>query len=135
MRPLAVVVVLFVVLALLSPKEAVAGAPEKVPGAMKFDTVADGLLRYHKETDQAKRIRWLEKLAPTRDPRVAVALGEMMNGDQSFGRVSAAFLMFDHYVPHDGENKPNALVVVRQAYEWWSKNEHDLSRRASQTPR
>ncbi len=80
MRPLAVFL-LFPVLALLSRQEAVAAPPEQVSGAMKFDPVADGLRKYAKETGRAKRIRWLEKLARSGDPRVAVALGDLMWDD------------------------------------------------------
>jgi hypothetical protein len=48
--------------------QALAGPPEKWSGKIVFDEVADGLRKYRKETDTVKRIKWLEKLAPTRDP-------------------------------------------------------------------
>ena len=63
-------------LALLAPWPAAAGPPERVSGRMVFDEVAEGLRKYGKETDREKRIRWLRKLAPTGDVRVAVALGD-----------------------------------------------------------
>src|SRR4051794_8005929 len=78
--------VLLAALALLTPGTAPAGPPEGASGKMAFDSVAAGLRKYRKETDEAKRIRWLERLAPSKDPRVAVVLGEArMEGRSRLG--------------------------------------------------
>ena len=68
-------------LALSLPGKAVAGPPEGVSGKMVLlrDDITDGLRKYRKEKELGKRIVWLEKLAPTQDPREAIALGEAMN--------------------------------------------------------
>jgi len=68
-----------VLLLLFALGQAVAGPPEKSSAKMVLDEVADGLRKYRKEQDTEKRIRWLKKLAPTKDPRVAVALGDALD--------------------------------------------------------
>ena len=66
-------------LGLLVPgRPALAGPPEGVSGRIVLDEVWDGLRQYRAEKDPERRIRLLEKLAPSRDPRVAVVLGEAM---------------------------------------------------------
>jgi hypothetical protein len=67
---------LFAALDLLSPSRAVAGPTERVSGNMKLvsDEVAEGLRMYRMEKDPEKRLAWLQTLAATGDPRVALAL-------------------------------------------------------------
>src|SRR5690242_17479371 len=55
-----------------------AGPPDAPSGRLALDEVADGLRKYHKEKNRAKRLEWLRRLAPTGDPRVGVALGEAL---------------------------------------------------------
>jgi hypothetical protein len=125
MRPLAVVVLLFPVLALLSPKEAVAGPPEGMSGAMKLDKVEDGLRQYRKAKSPVVRLRWLEKLAPTRDPRVAVALGEALDNFENQPDVgNAAVRAILRY--YTDETSPNR---------WWRWNKADLRRQAQHLSR
>src|SRR5262249_35497269 len=87
-------------LAVLVPvPPAAAGPPEAMSGQMVFDQVADGLRKYRRETASGRRIRWLRKLAPTRDARVASALGDAW-GDADGGLGSAAQrLLAEHYCP------------------------------------
>ena len=73
----AAVLPLLTVLALTLPGEAIAGPPEGVSGKMVLDEVAEGLRRFRRDEDWIKRLRLLERLAPTQDPRVAVLLGEL----------------------------------------------------------
>jgi hypothetical protein len=68
-------------LVVVVPWPAVAGPPEGVSGRMVFDEVADGLRKCREEKDPEKRIRWLEKLATTGDPRVCVALWDFDYSD------------------------------------------------------
>jgi hypothetical protein len=56
-----------------------AGPPEGASGRMVLDEVADGLRRSSRATDDGKRIAYLERIAPTHDPRVAIFLGEMLS--------------------------------------------------------
>jgi hypothetical protein len=96
-------------LALLAPP-ATAGPPEGVSGRMVPDEVADGLMRHRLETDQAKRRRWLKRLALTTDPRVAIALAEAMSGPDYF----AASLFCKQYVPDASPLPGNAASRSRR---------------------
>jgi hypothetical protein len=125
--------VLLVALGLLSPGKAVAGPPEGAPGKMTFDAVADGLRRYHRERDMDKCIPLLQRLAPTKDPRVAVAMGEFCENERRAGLppginsclyIAAQDLLRLYYISTD-----------QSANEWWDRNKADLRRRAAQLPK
>ncbi len=73
-RAFAAALPLLATLAMLSPGKALAGPPQGVSGKMVLDEVSEGLRKYRRETDGKKRIKWLTKLAPSRDPRVKAAL-------------------------------------------------------------
>ncbi len=131
MPPPAVLVVLFLVYALLSPREAVAGPPEKVSGAMKFDSVTDGLKKYRKMTDLDKRQALLERLAATRDPRVDILLGELLSSDEEEEVFVASGVLLRHHFPQ----RPYSLDdYYRLPRDWWKGHEADLRRRARQLP-
>jgi hypothetical protein len=118
------------VLALLPPTQALAGPPEGVSKRTVYDDVADGLRKYRKENDRVKRILWLRKLAPTNDPRVAVALGEAMKEDSEVGFDASALIYENDYMqlfPVTDPSQHNPL-------DWWKENEADLRRRAKQLP-
>jgi hypothetical protein len=118
------------VLAALVAPIALAGPPEGTVGQMALDEVAEGLRKYRKETDPMRRLRLLERLAPTGDPRVAVALGEALSEPDPEFR--AAALVCRQYRP---DFKPALPAMVHlEAFEWWEKNEADLRRRAQQAP-
>ena len=122
-------------LALLAPWPAAAGPPERVSGRMVFDEVAEGLRKYGKETDREKRIRWLRKLAPTGDVRVAVALGDAWGDtDGGLGTI-AQNLLAEHYCPKGDEPKSHGAMTWGRVTDWWKKNEADLRRRAKELPR
>jgi hypothetical protein len=127
--------VLLAALALLSPA-AVAGPPEAAPGRMAFDAVARGLDRYRVEKDLEKRAKWLVKLAPTKDPRVAIALHEALENWSGKVQRTALDLILDYYCPPPGEIELWSVGVPWMKVEtWWKKNEADLRRRAAQLPR
>jgi hypothetical protein len=121
--------------------QAVAGPPEQVPGKMVFDVVADGLRKYRKETDEEKRIKWLRNLAPSGDPRVAIALGEAFAAWKP--PVGGTYL----YFPGEGHIAGMCLASYRFTStgpapasieglrRWWHDNEAALRRRAAQLPR
>ena len=122
---------LVVSLALLSPGNVVAGPPEKISGKLVFDEVADGLRKYRKAKEPVSRIRWLEKLAPTRDPRVALALveaSESMTGRRALW--PARGLLADYFV-RGTQFESGSLISVS---EWWIANKADLVRRAKELP-
>jgi hypothetical protein len=136
MRPLAVVL-LFLVLALLSPKEAVAGPPAGVSGRLKFVEVADGLRQYRKETDEGKRADWLKRLAPTRDPRVAVELWEVFAWERDKRTAAihqvARDCLADYFVAVD--KSLSAKERGQAVCSWWSKSAAGIRSRAKQLPR
>jgi hypothetical protein len=115
---------LVTVLAVVRPATGVAGPPEGVSGRMVFDGVADGLRKYRMETDEGKRIAWLEKPAPARDPRVALLIWEYPVDEITPSQfISLRRLLVRYYVP------------CGQALDgWWRANEADLRRRAKQLP-
>jgi hypothetical protein len=142
-KTFAAVLPLLTVLALTMPGKASAGPPEVVPGKMKLDEVAEGLKKYRWGTDTQKRIRWLQKLAPTHDPRVAVALWNAINSPQIDltynSSQTAAKLLALHFGGKDEEDLDLLMIIdgeepKKAAIEWWHENEADLRRRAKQLP-
>ncbi len=120
----------------LSPQPlTIAGPPEKASGKMVLDEVAEGLRRYRKESNLAKRVDWLEKFAPTRDPRVAIALNEAITGasgqlpESMWFRV--AYLLDDYYLRNTKFHSEKHINLAG----WWEANEADLRRRAKLLPR
>jgi hypothetical protein len=121
-------------LALLAPvPPAVAGPPVGVSGRMVLDEVAEGLRRYRQEKDPGNRAEWLKKLAPTHDPRVAIALGEALDDPGGCLGGPASWLLHDYY--DIGRIDPRAPGPDDAAWRWWAKNEADLRRRANELPR
>jgi len=127
-------------LALLSPGRAVAGPSEEVSGKMVFvDKVADGLRRYRQEEEWEKRTQWLETLAPTRDPRVGVVLGELVEKYRAVGWMNAKMdrdiRLFNQYYglkpPPAGKIRIDELDIAMCA---WKAREVELRRRATQLP-
>ena len=110
-----------------------AGPPPGPSGAMVLDELADGLRRYQREANPERRVRWLKRLAPTRDPRVGVALGQALTDDAPEVRSAAADLLLGHYAGVVTEPSP-ILDPEGFALRWWKKNEADLRRRAEQLP-
>ena len=123
-----------VLLVLAQPGKSVAGPPEKISGKLVFDEVADGLRKYRKEKDEKKRVKWLEKLAPTRDPRVAVAIGEGLDDSSSCICDSAFSMLWSHYA-YPGTREPwHQNEFEYWTRRWWKEHEADLRRRAKQLP-
>jgi hypothetical protein len=128
----ALVVVLLALPVSLAPKGRASG-PEAVSGSMVFDPITDDLLRYHEETGQRERLACLRRLARTRDPRVAILLGEQLHWSSGL-RVPAAELLLQHYarIPtEEGFHVANHMNVVES---WWAEHEADFRRRARQLP-
>jgi hypothetical protein len=120
-----------VVLALMPPERVFAGPPEGVSGKMVFDEVADGLRRYRREMDARRRSELLSRLAPSRDPRVAVVLGDAIAERSRLpGDTSAYELLYDWFLADEDDFSE----VIRSVRIWWAKNEGDLRRRAKQLP-
>jgi hypothetical protein len=132
-----------VLLTLSLPRNSVAGPPDPPSGAMKFDTVADGLRKYHKETDGQKRVNWLTRLAATHDIRVQVTLVDALRDPNTAVSVAAVCLLGSHYLgatdPRTGRTRDEQDSLYRKAllkYRHWveDENEPDLRRRAKELP-
>ncbi len=125
---------LVVSLALLSPGNVVAGPPEKIPGKLVFDEVADGLLRYRAEEDEQKRMKWLVRLAPTRDPRVAVVLGELVTAwkpNRNPEVMEEGELAFICLIKFEYDTSfSHSTNYYKSVLGWWKTNEVELRRRA-----
>jgi hypothetical protein len=118
----AVALPLLAALAVVTPSGA--GPPERTSGRMSFDAVAGEQRRYARETDDSKRIAWLEKLAPARDPRVALLIWEYPPDDIAPSQfIGLRRLPLRFFVP-PGERLDG----------WWRANEADPRRRALQLP-
>ena len=134
---------LFAALALLSPGRAADAPPEGVSVNMVFDDVGEGLWKYRKEKDPAKRLAWLGTLGATGDPRVALALVDAANNQNGDDLdCEAADILWWHYASPDAASRRG--IVNRQALKaprgssfraWWKKNEADVRRRAALLPR
>jgi hypothetical protein len=121
-------VALLAALALVPPGKADTG-PTGAAGTMVLDEVADGLRRYRRETDPQLRVRWLEKLAPTRDPRVAVALWEADCEDGAI-KATAVRLLGSCFV----EGTRFEHLQYYDVGGWWKANEAGIRRRVAQLP-
>jgi hypothetical protein len=125
-------------LALSLPVPALAGPPEWPSGKLVFvDEVADGLRKYRWEPDPEKRIKWLRRMAPTCDPRIALELGETwteVRGKQSSAvRDVALDCLADYYVHFRVRPLSQANLGLNVSL-WWYVSEADLRRRAKQLP-
>jgi hypothetical protein len=120
---------------LLLPAPVFAGPPEGVSGNMVLsDPVMDALRQYRRETNSSRRINWLIKWAPDKDPRVAVALGEASVSDDPDVSQQAMRLVCVYYELLDSEDT-GGLSIRGLFFRWWKKNEGDLRRRAKQLPK
>jgi hypothetical protein len=130
---------LLVTLSLLSPGRAVAGPPEAASGKTVLDEVADGLRKYRGEKDEAKRIALMVRLAATSDPRVALVLGEALDGAppaRNFANLEIpVILLAMHYVPKAAGADPLGGLSGNDVAKWWKANAADLRRRAAQLAR
>ncbi len=99
-----------------------AGPPERPSGRMTFDPVAAALRKFRAEKDDGKRVEWLMKLVPTRDPRVAVLALDYPVEDLSPSQyIGLRRLLNQCFVP------PGQAPAV-----WWRDNEPRLRRRAKE---
>jgi hypothetical protein len=125
--------VLLTALLLLSLAPALNAGPTAGPsGKMVFDGVADGLRKYRKEKDPAKRAALLKELAPKRDARVAVLLGDAMKNPDTSG-IAAGILFWRYQLPPSAHKRAEPNYV--EAAAWWHDHKADLRGRAAQLPR
>jgi hypothetical protein len=75
-----------------------ADEPSTETGLARFDAVGKQLRQYAQEKDIRRRVDWLLKLAPTRDPRVAVLLGESFSDPSREIQGAAEYAYFRHFL-------------------------------------
>ena len=135
---------LLAALALLSPEKALAGPTEGASGKMVFvDQVRDRLREYRKEKDPEKRLAWLQTLAATADPRVALALVDAANSHNGDDLdCEAADILWWYYASPDAaahRGLVNHDVIApppgKGFRPWWKAHEADIRRRARLLPR
>jgi hypothetical protein len=127
----------------LVPARAVAGPPERPSGRTVLDEVSEGLRKYRSEKDQGKRIDWLKKLAPSRDPRVAVELWQVFafaSEKRSVAIRQVAKECLARYYVTQGERQLADSGLPDAEWGpcvcgWWSKHGADMRRRAALLPR
>jgi hypothetical protein len=125
------------VLGLLAPWKAVAGPPKGASGKMVLasDEVSELLLAYRRETDPRRCLALLTDLAETRDPRVAVALGQALYDRSDHLCFQAAFGILFHQSGEKVEKMMPAPATLAWARDWWDAHKADLRRRAAKLPR
>ncbi len=126
---------LLAALALLSPGMAVGGPPEGAPGRMVFDEVADGLRRMRSARELPRRAEWMEKLAPTGDPRVALALGEVIFEDPAAPSAKTACVLLCRHFARRNLPTLTRADEIDAGVVWWIENRDELRRRAALLPR
>ncbi len=120
------IILLAAVPLLFAGPAAFAGPPERPAARATLDEVADGLRRYRREQDPRRRRELLWKLAPLPDPRVAVALGEVLAGsDCPYPEIR---FLADFHLPESKRGSTDAV------WDWWRENEAELRRRARELP-
>ncbi len=121
--------VLVLVVTLVPVRPVVAGPPAGVSGKLVLDEVADGLRKYGREKDLARRAQLLQRLAPTTDPRVAVALGEAMDDPNDWMAGFAAMMLLEYYC-----QETPCFGLWGTVRPWWEKHQTDLRRWARLLP-
>jgi hypothetical protein len=109
---------------------------------MMIDPVPGGLRQYRAARDEGERIEWLRRLAPSRDPRVAVELWQVFafaSDKRSVAiRKAARECLAAYYVTQDGRQLVETGLPESEwgpcVCGWWSKNGADVRRRAKQLP-
>jgi hypothetical protein len=107
-------------------QSAVADLPATTSQEMVVDAVAEALRLYRSETEDSRRRAILWKLAPTRDPRVALALGEFLESAAlPYPEIS---LLAKLYLPEEKRGSTDAV------WDWWREKKSELLRLAAGLP-
>jgi hypothetical protein len=86
-------------LLLIVVPSALALPPEGSSSQMVYDDVGDGLRRHPREKSDWRRMAWLKTVAPKRDPRVGIALTELVfDGEGLMLRQEAAVELHVYYI-------------------------------------
>jgi hypothetical protein len=129
--PSLLIAVPLLVLTLALSGPTLAGPPEGVSGKMVMarDEVADELRKYRQEILPTARLRWLKKHASTKDPRVALAIGEATTDPDPTLSLWSRILLFNNVI-----DSPKPSMTLGELAVWWKENGADLRRRAKQLP-
>jgi len=104
-----------------------------LPKNTKNKHIAQKIHRYRAATNPEHRAALLKELAPSRDPRAAVVLGEALKDPVLALRVIATRGLLDYYLPALVEG--GSEQQMEAALHWWKKNEARLRRQAKQMHR
>src|ERR1043165_2375720 len=112
---------------------AFADVPKEDAGQV-VDEVGDKLLRLRLETYPEKRIALMKEVGPIRDPRVTVALMDVVLNDQSEPDqlLVASSLLVNYHIPKEDWVPAKNWTVARH---WWEKNGAEVRRRAEALPK
>jgi hypothetical protein len=142
-RPLTALLSILAVLVVLLSGKAAASPPERPLDRMVLDQVADGLRRYARRDGRGdeRRVEWLKKVAPAKDPRVVIALAELVFDGQTLAvRDEAALVLWKHHIRRAGATglMPSgaaALEALRSRIrDWWSVQGEGYRLAAKQLP-
>ena len=119
---------------------ALCDVPKELPAAIVVDPVAQVLQRFRRETDPKIQISLIRKFGHIRDPRVTVALMEVVlrAADKNWadGETGLLLMASSRLVPHHIPEKDWVTAkywVV--ALLWWEDNEEEVQYRAGLLPK
>lgn len=106
------------------------------------DPVAVELRQFRALTDTSERVRAITRIGPVRDPRVTVALVEVvqteLNKDRTGstetpgGLMAASVALFEHHIPE--AERVYGVKYWTGALMWWETHEVEVRRRAALLP-
>lgn len=116
---------------LLLGSVALADAPRGVSTRAARDEVAEKVQRLRQETEPEKRLALVREIGRIPDPRVSVALMELVleltpKGDSPLLMEAAYFFVRHHIPPHEAP----PTKFPRSAAIWWEQHEAEVRRRA-----
>ncbi len=110
---------------------AIASSPNGFDCRLVLDHVADGLCRYRMAKSSLSRIDWLQRLAPTLDPRVAMTLCVALTDDDREVVQTAADNILKYYAKRWDSDEETRIL---QARGWWKLNWRNLCEKAKHLP-
>ena len=100
---------------------------------LQSDKLAIELRRFRAETDRVKRIDAIKRFGKVRDPRVTLALMEVVQEEKEMSGLLliASSVLVEHHIPEEDWVLAKYWVVARL---WWEKNETVVRQKAAILP-
>jgi hypothetical protein len=113
------------------------GARHLAPSGAPPDPLALELRRFRKMTDEDERVDAIRRFGPVRDPRVTVALMEVVQEEVAHNRHGGLLMLASstvvyHHMPKEEILPEKYWTCARR---WWENNEVEVRRRAAALPR